>query len=440
MKNTSSMVYSQWASAAACVIIILSLILEMFHLVPTLVLDIVLGLGSIVCISGYLFIAKARKSLRQATDVCRSLAKGDYEKRIIHIQEGAALGEMLGAINEFADVADAFVRESTAVMDYVSRNQYFRRILPHGMQGDIKVGAEKFNAAVESVADKMDGFMDVANDVDHSMKSVAEQINTTVDKLSSTANDLRESATGAKNETEHTLSVSNETAQNVQTISAATEEMSSTVAEISQQITRTSSIAGDAVELASGAQTTMQELVQTAESISDVLGLIKDIAEQTNLLALNATIEAARAGEAGKGFAVVASEVKSLAGQTGKATEQISEQVGSIQEATQRAVQAFEQINNTINDISESSNVVAAAVEEQSAASAEIASGAGKASSGTIDVENCMTSLSSQITQVGDASEQVRSVTDALSAEATRSINELVTKMNNFMTEIKKVA
>ncbi|MCB1753821.1 MAG: methyl-accepting chemotaxis protein, partial [Gammaproteobacteria bacterium] len=159
---------------------------------------------------------------------------------------------------------------------------------------------------------------------------------------------------------------------NVQTVAAAAEELGSSISEISRQMSVQNGAADDAVTAALASDTEIKGLAEKVEAIGDVVNLITGIAEQTNLLALNATIEAARAGDAGKGFAVVASEVKNLASQTAKATDQIATQIQEVQDRTGKAVSAIADIGTRIEKIREIAASVAAAVEEQNAASGEI--------------------------------------------------------------------
>ncbi len=148
--------------------------------------------------------------------------------------------------------------------------------------------------------------------------------------------------------------------------------MASSVTEISRQVQQSARMATDAVGQARATNERVSELSKAASRIGDVVELINTIAGQTNLLALNATIEAARAGEAGRGFAVVASEVKALAEQTAKATGEIGQQIAGIQEATEESVGAIRDISATIEKLSEISSTIAAAMEEQGAATQEI--------------------------------------------------------------------
>src|SRR5207237_1395922 len=186
---------------------------------------------------------------------------------------------------------------------------------------------------------------------------------------------------------------SEQASANVQSVASATEEMTSSVNEISRQVQESSRIAVEAVKQAQQTDARINELSKAAGRIGDVVKLITAIAEQTNLLALNATIEAARAGEAGRGFAVVASEVKQLASQTAKATDEIGTQIAGMQTATQDSVAAIKEIGGTINRISEIASTIAAAVEEQGAATQEIARNVGEAARGTQQVASNITNV-----------------------------------------------
>ncbi|MET0539951.1 MAG: methyl-accepting chemotaxis protein [Xanthobacteraceae bacterium] len=171
--------------------------------------------------------------------------------------------------------------------------------------------------------------------------------------------------------------------------------------EIDRQVSQANAIAGKAVSEAEWTNTMVRELNEAAGRIGDVVRLITDIAEQTNLLALNATIEAARAGEAGRGFAVVASEVKALAGQTAKATEDIAAQIAGMQKATTRAIEAIGAIERTIREIGEISGAIAAAVTEQGAATQEIARSVETAARRTVDTAD-------EVGRVGEATSATR--------------------------------
>ncbi|MFC4169802.1 methyl-accepting chemotaxis protein [Pseudoroseomonas aestuarii] len=176
------------------------------------------------------------------------------------------------------------------------------------------------------------------------------------------------------------------TSQEVRTVAAAAEQMASAVQEIARQTAEATQVTAGAAEAARRSDQTVQGLTEAAARIGDVVKLIGDIAGQTNLLALNATIEAARAGEAGKGFAVVASEVKNLAGQTARATEEISSQITAMRQATGAAVEAISGIAGTIAEVDRISGSIAAAVEQQGAATREIARAAAAAAQGTGEV------------------------------------------------------
>jgi methyl-accepting chemotaxis protein len=162
-------------------------------------------------------------------------------------------------------------------------------------------------------------------------------------------------------------------------------------------------VADEAVREADATRRTIDQLGTSSQEIGNVVKLISSIAEQTNLLALNATIEAARAGEAGKGFAVVASEVKDLAQETAKATDDISQRVGAIQADASGAVAAIDRIGEVVSRISDSQHTIAAAVEEQSVTTKEMNRSVSDAAGGTGEIASAIDTLAgtSQVTTDG---------------------------------------
>ena len=204
----------------------------------------------------------------------------------------------------------------------------------------------------------------------------------------------------------------------MQSVASATEEMTSSVNEISRQVQDSAKIANNAVDQARKTNERVSELSNAATRIGAVVELINNIAGQTNLLALNATIEAARAGEAGRGFAVVANEVKALAEQTAKATGEIGQQITGIQTATHESVMAIKEIGDTIGRLSEISSTIASAVEQQGAATQEIARNVQQAAQGTVQVSARIGEVEHGARETGAASAQLYGAAQSLARES----------------------
>jgi methyl-accepting chemotaxis protein len=263
--------------------------------------------------------------------------------------------------------------------------------------------------------------------------TVVQAVGSAAGELRTTAQSMAATADQATRQTETVAAASEEASQSAQAVAVAVEELNASIGEIGQQVNQSATIVGGAVEQANSANSKVQSLALAAQKIGDVVKLISEIAAQTNLLALNATIEAARAGEAGRGFAVVASEVKALASQTSKATDEISAQVGAIQGATQSSVEAIQGITATIGRVSEIASAIAAAVEEQGAATLEIARNVAEAARGTGAVSENIAGVNDAARETGVAATRV--VDSA--AELSQSGEMLKAQVEAFLREVR---
>jgi methyl-accepting chemotaxis protein len=241
-------------------------------------------------------------------------------------------------------------------------------------------------------------------------------------------------AENAQTRTGEVATASEQATANVETVASATEELSSSIKEISSQVAHSTTISSTAVQAANDTNGTIRELAEAAQRIGELVDLINDIAEQTNLLALNATIEAARAGDAGKGFAVVASEVKNLATQTAKATEDIGGQITAIQGTTGEAVKAIENISTKISEMNEIATTIAAAVEEQGAATGEISRNVQEAATGTNRVNTNIGDVKTASSETGQAAGEV--LTSA--QELSRQSEILRGEVDKFLNEVRE--
>jgi len=293
--------------------------------------------------------------------------------------------------------------------------------------------AEQKNHQAAAAAQRKQEMTRLANAFETAVGGIINSVSAASQELESAAGTLSGTAEQTQQLSGMVAAASEEASTNVGAVASAAEEMSTSVVEIGRQVHDSSRIAGDAVKQAERTDARINELLKAAGRIGDVVKLITAIAEQTNLLALNATIEAARAGESGRGFAVVASEVKALAAQTARATEEISAQIAGMQSATQDSVGAIKEIGTTIGRISDISTTIAATIEQQGAATAEIARNVSEAAKGTVEVADKIAQVSHGASATGAASGQVLASARSLSSESSL----LKTEVEKFLSTVR---
>ena len=360
----------------------------------------------LITIAVSVFIARRiTKPILAMTGAMKDLAGGRIDIEVPGIGRHDEIGEMAEAVEVFKVNAQERRRLEGERQEMEARAEAERRA--HANQV-----AEAFERAIGEIVE--------------TVSAASDELEASATTLTRTAEQSQELATAV-------AAASEEASTNVQSVASATEEMSSSVNEISRQVQESARIAHEAVDQARQTNGRVEELAKAASRIGDVVELISTIAGQTNLLALNATIEAARAGEAGRGFAVVASEVKALAEQTAKATGEITLQINGIQAATDQSVAAIKEIGETIAKMSEISSTIAAAVEEQGAATQEISRNVQQASLGTQQVSSNIADVQRGATETGAASSQVLAAAKSLSGDSTR----LKVEVSNFLDSVR---
>ena len=367
---------------------------------------VVLGLGLLLAggVAVWLTRSGIVRPLQGLNDTMAEMDKGRLDVEVAGQHRKDELGAMARTLETFRNglAAAARMREAadTAKAADMERLQRERQV-------------------VENFQDKMVALADTFVRSSHEVSGAAQSLSATAEETSRQAQVVSAAA--------------EEASANVHTVAAATEEMTVSIREIASQVGNASGVTAEAALEAQNTQDDIRALSEAAHKIGEVVGLINDIASQTNLLALNATIEAARAGEAGRGFAVVASEVKALATQTARATSEIAHKVSEIQGATSRTVMSIEKIVDTVESVRTISTAIAAAVEQQGAATDEIAGNTARAADGTGQVTENIFGVGRAAEQTGAASSQLMALSGSLSDQA----GELKVEVETFVNALR---
>ena len=419
---------------------------------------------------GLLFSKSITNPIANMTDSMGVLADGDTSVEVPSTDRSDEIGDMASAVQVFKDNAIETARlteeaekareaqakreeeereaEAKRQQDDLDRQKTEQEAETERQREDVERERLEAEAAAkreqeakeaderqlaQAEEEKRQMMIDMADDFQSSVGGIVEAVSSAATEMQATSSQMSSNADSTSQESASVAAAAEQASANVQTVATAAEELSNSITEISSQVSQSANIASNAVEEAERTNDMVKGLAEAAVKIGDVVELINDIASQTNLLALNATIEAARAGEAGKGFAVVASEVGNLANQTAKATEQISDQIGGIQQATNQSVEAIQGISNTIGEISEIATSISSAVEEQGAATQEIARNVEQASSGTQEVSSNIVGVQKAAAETGQGANQVLEASSDLSKQS----ESLRGEVDKFLSQVR---
>jgi len=372
----------------------------------SLVLQLTLLASALALTFGAMMAVNRRviKPLHNMRDAMLKVASGDLTVDTGYAQRQDEIGALAGALETFKRQAADKIR--------IEAQERERNAGAATRQQAIEAYVSEFESTVRQTLDQL-------NDASGQMRNTSAGLST-VSRQTNARVQTAEKASG-------------EASLSVESVASASEELNASINDISQQAAHAAGIASRAVNQARETDGTVQGLAKTASRIGEVVGLINTIASQTNLLALNATIEAARAGEAGRGFAVVASEVKSLASQTAKATEDISEQIADIQKVAGEAIDAIKGIGSIIGEVNEVATAIAAAVEQQGAATQEITRSTQIASQGTRNVSDNITGVKADADAAAVAADDVKLASEKLETQSQHLGNQVT----QFLVKIR---
>ena len=406
-------------------------VVDVVDLIGLLAMGMMLLPGALVGWSTVQFSRRMSGTMEALTAAMDPLSRGDYAAAIPACDRPDEIGDIARAIDKLklAGIeAQRLAAEQTATEEQRLSEERKR-------QAERERQLETEKREMEAKAAREQEMSALASDFDRRMSATLSGVANEATQLHATAQSMSEIADSTAREADSVAHAATEASENVNNVAAANEELSRSIAEVAQQTARSLEVAQAAVDRAKATDETFQTLAGKANAIGEVVAMISDIAEQTNLLALNATIEAARAGEAGKGFAVVASEVKALASQTAKATEQISTQIGEVQSSTGIAVEAIQEIDGFIEKLNETMTSIAQAVEEHRAVTDDISRNMDAAASGTARVSEIVSTTRESSASTGQAAEEVLRATGELSTQA----EALRREVEDFLGKLKAV-
>jgi len=346
--------------------------------------------GLLACLNCLIIFIRLIGPIRQIRNTMFTLAHGDMDVKVNYITRSDEIGSMARAIEVF--------RNNALDMNRLEKEAVLKE--------------------QEAIKERKSTMMALAQNFENSVGSVVVATKTAISSLEETACRMIENANTSSEQADNVNYAAQESASSVAIVATSSVELENSITHISREVEQSKKMASTALAESENSKQTMRELMDRTGKINNIVGMINDIAGQTNLLALNATIEASRAGEAGRGFAIVASEVKTLAEQTSKATDEIAHQINALQKISSQAANNMDEIDTVIARMNEFSNSVAGAIAEQSAATSEIAHNIEIAAAGSGEVTQGISMVRSAAGETGETANQLKSYAKDLSEQS----------------------
>lgn len=353
----------------------------------------------------------------------------DFENHLNNVRQALALGAIISAIaSVLVGIVVWIVRRHALAADANSRAQQAKMDTMERQRAENEQRQKE-----EAETGRKRALTQMADDFERSVKNVVDLVVQESSQIEKGSSEVARIADNTLTQSNNVAHAADSAAQTSSQVAAAAEELTASIGEISSQTIKCNNVAGDAARQATAAKEAIDTLSEQSTKVGEIVSLINQIASQINMLALNATIEAARAGEAGKGFAVVANEVKQLATQVNHATGEISTQIAHMQDATSISVESVLSITDIISVVTSSIGAVAAAVEEQSAVTRDIARNISFTASGAQDISSSIVSVQQGAEQTGATASSVVTSAKTLNAQS----NLLRQKVDAFLQSVR---
>lgn len=397
-----------------------------------------------------------RDLLTELRSVCQRAAKGDFTARIANTEPFGHLADVPVALNRLLDLTDAFIRESGASLQFAAKGKYYRPFMLRGMVGDFRRGAGIINDARLSMKNKAEEAERLtaaenqrqeearvaraerlahADKFQQNVAAIAGRVQSAAQELAEGATSMRREIDSMRASAENVAVAAAQANNNTSAVAAAAEQLAASVAEVSRQCAESRASSESVARELERAGQAVADLAAVNRKIDEVTEFIRSVSFQTNLLALNASVEAARAGAAGAGFAVVAQEVRQLAHKTTDAAKSIAEQIGAIRKASDRTIKSITEIRAQAGGLNERVIAISDAVREQATSTAEISDNIQAAAGRAEEVSINISRVSAAAAHVGKLADGVESASVGLGDTA----DGLGNKVGEFLDFVREI-